>query len=198
MTIRGLAKRVLGRPSADVDGPIIQRGSFTYGAPHVQFYEGDTGTVRIGAYTSIANEVVLIPGGNHRTDWVSTFPFRAVFRLPGAFEDGHPASRGDIEIGNDVWIGRGATVLSGVTVGDGAVIGAEAVVSSSVRPYAMVVGNPAREIRRRFTDAQVDALLRIAWWDWSEQLVRERVAHLNGDTIGEFIERFDPGAETPS
>jgi acetyltransferase-like isoleucine patch superfamily enzyme len=174
--------------------PVIEWGAYSYGDPKIRFHEGDTSVVRIGAYSSIANDVLFIPGGNHRIDWVSTFPFRAVLELPGAFEDGHPASRGDIVVGNDVWIGNGATILSGVAIGDGAVVGARAVVASPVRPYAIVVGNPAREVRRRFDDEQVDALLRIAWWSWSEAKVKAHVAQLNGVTVASFIARFDPSA----
>ena len=69
----------------------------------------------------ISAGVELIPGGNHRLDWVSTYPFRVRCGLDGAGRDGHLTSRGDIGIGNDVWIGRGALILSGVSIGDGAV-----------------------------------------------------------------------------
>jgi hypothetical protein len=107
--------------------------------------------------------------------------------LPGAFEDGMPASRGPIIIGNDVWIGRNAMILSGVTVGNGAVVGAEAVVTRDVRPYAVVAGNPAREVRRRFTDEQVDALQELRWWDWPDSGIRDVVHLLNGAPVDELI-----------
>ena len=109
---------------------------------------------------------------------------------PGAYADGHPHSKGDIEIGHDVWIGREARVLSGVRVGDGAVIGAYAVVARDVRPYAIVVGNPAREVRRRFTDAQCEALLAIAWWNWPEERILANIDQLNGRDVDAFIRRF--------
>ena len=80
--------------------------------------------------------------------------------------------------------------MSGVTVGDGAVVGACAVVASDVRPYAVVVGNPAREIRRRFSDAQVDALLGIAWWDWPMEKILAEEPYLSGTAVGDFISRF--------
>ena len=89
--------------------------------------------------------------------------------MPGAFCDGHPASKGDVVIDSDVWIGRGATILFGSTIGHGAVIGAEAGVSGSVRPYSVVVGNPESEVKRRFSDA----LLAIRWWDWPMERIRE-------------------------
>lgn len=167
-------------------------GRYSYGNPALRVYEGDTAMAHIGAFVSIADGVVLVVGGNHRVDWVSTFPFRAVLGMPGAFRDGHPATKGDIVIGNDVWIGRGATVLSGVRVGNGAVIGAEAVVTQDVRPFAIVVGNPAREVRRRFTDAQVEALQRISWWDWPITRIRDAIPMLSDGAIDEFLARFDP------
>jgi acetyltransferase-like isoleucine patch superfamily enzyme len=167
-------------------------GRFTYGDPLVATFPGDTAAVRIGAFTSIGPDVILMDGGNHRADWVSTFPFRACLDMDGAYQDGHPASRGDIEIGNDVWIGRGARVLSGVKIGNGAVVGGYAVVSRDVRPYAIVVGNPARETRRRFTDEQVDALERIAWWDWPMDTILQAVPQLCDGDIDAFIALHDP------
>lgn len=110
--------------------------------------------------------------------------------LEGAFEDGLPETKGDIVIGNDVWIGRGARVLSGVTVGDGAVIGAYAAVGSNIPPYAIVVGNPAKEIGKRFGPHEIEALLRIAWWDWSDEEIEKAVPFLNSDDVQGFIARY--------
>jgi acetyltransferase-like isoleucine patch superfamily enzyme len=169
----------------------IGRGS--YGEPKVATFPGDEAHVRIGAFCSIGPDVILMDGGDHRVDWISTFPFRAAFDLPGAYADGHPRSRGDIEIGNDVWIGRGARIRSGVHVGDGAVVAAYAVVTHDVRPYAIVAGVPAREVRRRFSDQQVQALEQIAWWDWPMEQVLRCVPALCSDAIEEFIEQHLPG-----
>ena len=82
-------------------------------------------------------------------------------------------SRGDTVIGNDVWLGYRALVLPGVTVGHGAVVAAASVVTADVEPYAIVAGNPARVVRRRFDEADVARLLRAAWWDWPVELVTE-------------------------
>jgi carbonic anhydrase/acetyltransferase-like protein (isoleucine patch superfamily) len=114
--------------------------------------------------------------------------------LPGAVEDGHPTTRGDIHVGNDVWIGHGATILSGVSIGDGVVVGARAVVSSNVRPYAIVAGNPARELRRRFSDASVEKLRRLKWWDWPDTVVEDAIDLLcAGDVVA--LERFAESCE---
>jgi len=140
--------------------------------PRIIRFEGDVEPVSIGDYCSIAGGVEILPGGNHNSHWISTYPFRIMFGLDGALEDGLPSSRGPVRIGNDVWIGRDALILSGVSIGDGAVIGAHAVVAKDVRPYAILVGNPAVEAGRRFDDTTVDRLLEIKWWYWPEEDVR--------------------------
>lgn len=180
------------RDTALYDPSRLTMGRHSYGDPLVATFDGATDRVTIGSFVSIAPGVVLMDGGNHRTDWVTTYPLRIRLGLPGAHEDGHPFSKGPIEIGNDVWIGREARILSGVTIGHGAVVAGYAVVTKDVRPYAIVGGNPAREIRRRFTDAQVDALLRIAWWEWPEERIAAEVDALSSPDIDAFIARHDP------
>jgi acetyltransferase-like isoleucine patch superfamily enzyme len=169
-------------------------GRHSYGTPRVIATAWDTGRLRIGAFCSVAEDVTFLLGGNHRPDRVSTYPFRIKFGLADANEDGVGASKGDIEVGNDVWIGRGAVILSGVTVGHGAVIGASAVVAGDVRPYAIVVGNPAREVRRRFSDEQVNALLAIGWWDWPIERILEQASDLCSPAIDDFIKRAQRSA----
>jgi acetyltransferase-like isoleucine patch superfamily enzyme len=172
----------------------VEMGRHTYGSPLIATFPGDTARVRIGSFTSIALDVVLMDGGNHRLDWVTTFPLRARLGLRGAYADGHPSSKGDIEIGNDVWIGMGACVMSGVKIGNGAVVAGRSVVAKDVRPYAIVAGNPAREIRRRFSDEQIDALERIAWWDWPQEKILECVCELSSENLDRFIAAHLPHA----
>jgi len=161
----------------------LTMGRRSYGAPELLVFAGDPTRVRVGSFCSIAFGVRFVCGGNHRTDWVTTFP------LDGALERGHPTSRGDIVIGHDVWIGAYATVLSGVTIGHGAVVGAGSVVTRDVDPYGVVVGNPAHLVRHRFDPDIVEALLRIGWWDWSDAQVDASVDQLlSGDVTG-FVRR---------
>lgn len=162
-------------------------GEFTYGRPKVVHYNEDA-KLEIGKFCSIAGDVVILLGGNHRTDWATTYPFPAIADWPSARGIlGHPQSKGDVIIGNDVWIGTGATIFSGVTIGHGAVIGAQAVVTKSVEPYSIVVGNPIRVARMRFTEEQVSALLRICWWDWPIERIAKQISLLCSDRIDEFI-----------
>ncbi len=150
-------------------------GDHSYGRPKVRFPESGA-KLTIGRYCSIADDVNIMLGGNHRLDFVTTYPFGAMTGVwPEASGlEGYAQTRGDVVIGHDVWLGSGCMILSGITVGDGAVVAARAVVTKDVPPYGVVGGNPAKLIRRRFDDATVERLLAARWWD----LPRERIVPL--------------------
>lgn len=169
--------------------PDYKIGTGSYGLPDVHdWHEGST--LRIGAYTSIADDVHIFLGGQHRTDWISSYPFPA-FLEEAKYIQSYGGSRGDVTIGNDVWLASGCTILSGVTVGDGAVVAARAVVTRDVAPYSIVAGNPARHIRYRFDQEIRDALLRSAWWNWPEAEVRKIVQLLCSDDLTQFLAYAD-------
>lgn len=90
---------------------------------------------------------------------------------------------GDTVIGNDVWIGSEAIVMPGVTVGDGAVIGTRALVTKDVAPYTVVGGNPAKAIRKRFDAPDIERLLELRWWDWSDEDLKEVMPILTSGDI---------------
>ena len=161
-------------PVLDCTDPRVKVGRFTYGAPRLLLWD-EHERIRIGSFCSIADEVTIFGGGEHRTDWITTFPLRIALGDPLAGKDGHPATRGLTRIGNDVWLGYRAVVLSGVTVGDGGVVGAGAVVASDVPPYAIVAGNPARIVRYRFPQEVVAKLLELRWWDWPLEKIRRHL-----------------------
>lgn len=125
----------------------------------------------IGDFCSIGSGAAFIMAGNqgHRNDWASAFPFFYMPEVPhfagsiDAFE-----KAGDTVIGNDVWIGSEAIIMPGMKIGDGAVIGTRALVTRDVEPYAIVGGNPARVIRKRFDDDSIAKLLEMKWWDWDD------------------------------
>ena len=171
----------------------LRIGRHSYGRPRIDVYRGSEARVEIGAFCSIGPDVRIVTGGVHPPDRVSTFPFRVKLGLPGAYTDGLPSTAGDVTIGPDVWIGTGVTVLSGVTIGPGAVVATGAVVVGDVPPYTLVAGVPARVIRQRFSVEQIEALLRIRWWDWPDEQIERSVSSLSGDEIEEFVRRFDPG-----
>ncbi|AXE38330.1 CatB-related O-acetyltransferase [Acidipropionibacterium virtanenii] len=149
--------------------------------------------LRIGRFTTIGPGVtILMPGGNHPMIGPSTYPF-AMFG--GDWADATLDTflavdqPGDTVIGNDVWIGRDATIMPGVTIGDGAVVGACSVVTKDVGPYQVVAGNPARPVRARFTDEEIDLLLAVRWWDWPIETITRHAAVIMAGTPQELAER---------
>ncbi len=163
----------------------IEIGAYSYGEPQIHRWS-EKYRVRIGKFCSIADDVHLLVDGNHRSDWISTYPFGQLLEsFPKNRE--HPTGKGNIEIGNDVWIARGAVILSGISIGNGAVIAAEAVVVKDVDDYEIVGGNPARHLDFRFSKAQIEDLLKIAWWNWPLEKIKDEVTLLESQNIDEFI-----------
>jgi virginiamycin A acetyltransferase len=139
----------------------------------------------IGKFCMIASDVTFIMNGaNHLTDAVSTYPF-AIFGdgWEDAMEGREYPRKGDIMIGNDVWIGYNATIMAGVIIGDGAIIATNATVVKDVPPYAIVGGNPAREIKRRFDAETVQELLALKWWDKPLEWITANVKDLTGNDL---------------
>ena len=163
-------------------------GDWTYGNPIIKKWGNDT-KLRIGEYCSIAENVHILLGGEHRTDWITTYPMNVL--IPEAAEyQGHPSTKGDITIGNDVWIGHNAIILSGVCIGNGAVIGAGSVVAKDVPAYAVVAGNPVKVLRYRFTEEQIQSLEKISWWNWPFDKVVTALPYLLSVDIDEFIKKY--------
>lgn len=165
----------------------IAVGAYTYGRPKVRFPESGARLV-IGRYGSIADGVEILLGGNHRLDWVTSYPFPALPRLwPQASGlTGFDATRGDVVIGHDVWLGSQCMILSGVTIGHGAAIAARSVVTKDVPPYAIVAGNPARVVRLRFDETAVASLLETRWWDLPKDRIDTLLPLLLSERVAEF------------
>ncbi len=163
-------------------------GEGTYGAPRVLSWDEGT-SLFIGKYCSIAGGVTILIGGEHRVDWVTTYPFNVLFPEARSFT-GHPATKGNVVIGNDVWIGTDALILSGVHVGDGAVIAARSVVTRDVAPFSIVGGNPARHLKFRFPEETINHLLAIAWWKWPRETIVEAMTLLLSGNIDAFVSRY--------
>ena len=162
-------------------------GDYTYGFPEVYDWHDGT-TLKIGKFCSLSKGVKIYLGGQHRVDWVSTFPFNEFFDAAKHIK-GHPASKGDIIIENDVWIGGDVTILSGVTLHNGCAVGAGSVVTKDVPPYAIVAGNPAKIIKYRFDEKTIADLLDIQWWDWPIDKIKQHVSSIMSTDISAFIKK---------
>lgn len=142
---------------------------------------GGEPTLEIGAFCSIANNVTILTDGGHRYDTISTYPFKE--KAEWGIGNPNRTYKGNIKIGNDVWIGTGAIIMEGVTIGDGAVIGAYAVIAKDVPPYAIMIGNPCRILKYRFSEKKIKELLEIKWWNWSDEKIREEIAWIQSTEV---------------
>ena len=139
----------------------------------------DVDKLIIGKYCSIGSGAVFMMAGNqgHRMDWVSTFPFYFQANIFKSSKNAYEKV-GNTVIGDDVWIGSESMIMAGITVGSGAVIAARSVVVKDVPPYAIVGGNPASIIKFRFNKERIKTLLKLKWWDWSEDKVKTSMEYL--------------------
>ena len=155
--------------------------------------------ILVGRYTALAHRLKFSIAGNHDYRCLTTFPEYIITGEDAAeFTNINPGSaavnRNQLVIGSDVWIGSDVLLLGGVRIGSGAVVGAGAVVTKDVPPYAIVGGNPARIIKYRFDTETIARLLRIRWWHWPHEKVKEYIPLFNHDMKG-FLDRFDPGVQ---
>lgn len=173
-------------------------GDYSIGVPTIKAYAYDPSKLSIGRFSSLSETSVVMIGGEHAVDRITTFPHRIQWGLPGAGEDGIPVQRGDTVIGSDVWLCQRSFVRGGVTIGHGAIVGAGTIVTRDVPAFAIVAGNPARIVRYRYSEEEIAALLEIRWWDWSRAEVLEAVPHLQDRSVAAFIEyarkRYPDGA----
>lgn len=194
--IAGYDREIYVKPT--VRNPNIVVGDFTYLADpefesHVtHLYEWNGDKLIIGKFCQIASGVEFVMNGaNHQMNAVSTFPF---YTLEGwDMEPPAPSDlpfKGDTVIGNDVWIGQNAVILPGVHIGDGAIIGANSIVGSTVEPYTIVAGNPARVLRKRFDAELTDLLLRFRWWDKSIGEINDLIPLLTCSDLAKVKEKL--------
>ena len=173
-----------------IKNPKIEVGDFTYydDFENVENFEKNVkylfdfvdDKLVIGKFCMIASDVKFIMNGaNHLTDAITTYPF-AIFGngWENAMEGKSYPTKGNIEIGNDVWIGYNATIMAGVKVGHGAIIATNSIVTKDVPPYSIVGGNPAKVIRKRFSDETIERLLKLKWWDWDIEKITKSVQAL--------------------
>ena len=163
-------------------------GKYTYGIPKTHSW-GEGAKLVVGNFCSFADNINIYLGGNHNTNWVTTYPFGHIHKNKfNKFNGkGHPSTKGDVIIGNDVWIGSNVTIMSGITIGDGSVIANNSHIIKNVEPYSLVGGNPAKLIKYRFTKEQIEKLLQIKWWNWSDEKINEYMNLLCSADIDNFI-----------
>lgn len=140
----------------------------------------------IGKFCMIAPGVTFIMNGaNHKIDAITSYPFSL---FGNGWEEVIPSLdelpiKGDTVIGNDVWIGTNVTIMPGIHIGDGSIIATNATVTKDVDPYSIVGGNPAKEIRKRFSDEKIEELMKMKWWDWEIDKITENLKLLTGRQI---------------
>ena len=179
--IGSFRRLLLSRRVPPLSKLIIAIGRHSYGVENIKLISfSDQYHLRIGSFCSIAGDVTILLGGDHRIDWASTYPFGHINQdiFPKGLTHGvagHPCGKGDIIIEDDVWIGYGSIILSGVTLGTGCCIGAHAVVTKSIPPYAIAAGNPAKVVKTRFDQDVIDILQRVAWWNLPDEIINEIV-----------------------
>jgi len=173
-----------------VKNPNIIIGDFTYYddfenvdnfEKNVKYHFEFTGDkLIIGKFCMIASDVKFIMNGaNHLTNALTTYPF-AIFGngWENAMDGKQYPQKGDITIGNDVWIGYNSTIMTGVTIGDGAIIATNSTEIKDVASYTIAGGNPATEIKKRFSNDIVERLLELKWWNWDIEKITKNVQHL--------------------
>jgi acetyltransferase-like isoleucine patch superfamily enzyme len=159
----------LGKNVAIIGRTILRRvcmGNFSYVADDSSLLNVD-----IGNFCSIGPHVQIGLARHPSRIFVSTYPAfysnyneccPLSFRENKKFDDSVPKT----SIGNDVWIGSNVIIPGGIRIGTGAILAAGSVVVKDVPPYAVVGGNPAKVIRLRFCDEQIEILLASEWWNW--------------------------------
>ncbi len=189
--LRGLRIRLGLKKVALPPLPGVEIGRHTYGLTKESFFVPHKNVqVRIGSFCSVGPGVLFICAAEHRVDTATTFPIQFVDgkirNAPGT------VGKGPITVGHDVWFGARCIILGGVTIGNGAVVGAGSIVTRDIPPYAVAVGNPARIIRYRFAPEVIERLQALQWWNWSDDLIRERVELLTTAGIERFLSAAEP------
>jgi virginiamycin A acetyltransferase len=183
------------------DVPYIEAGEYSYyddvdhGAEFATrnvLYPYGPERLVIGRYCAFATGVrFIMSAGNHPMAGPGTYPF-SIFGgdwldLTLDITEARP-SRGDTVVGNNVWLGYRATVLPGVHIGDGAIVAAEAVVARDIPPFAVAAGNPAAVVRSRFSEEEIEQLLKVAWWDWPVEKVTRHARTILTGPVAALVE----------
>jgi len=168
-------------------------GKSTYGAHNIEiYYWGENTWLDIGNFCSISGHIEVYLGGNHRIDWATTYPFGHINQqiYPNFKGEGHPQTKGNVKIGNDVWVGTRVTIMSGVTIGDGACLANNSVITKDVEPYSVVGGNPFKLIKKRFDDKTINKLLELKWWELEDYHINEMSPYLCNENFKDYLDEL--------
>jgi virginiamycin A acetyltransferase len=145
----------------------------------------------IGRFTQIASGIeILMNGMWHNAECFTTYPFPIFLNeLAEKYKVGEFfPTKGDTIIGNDIWIGYNVTIMPGVHIGDGAIVGTNSLITKDIEPYSIVGGNPAKLIRKRFSDDVIELLLKIQWWNWGIEKILENINLLFSNDVKKLAE----------
>ena len=177
-------------------------GEYTYGHENIKIEWGDylqynkktndfiIPELVIGKFCSIGANIKVYLGGNHRVDWVTTYPFTNMEFFDKDIT-GHPCTNGDVYIGNDVWIGSNVTIMSGVSIGDGSIISNNSHVSSNIKPYSINGGNPCSFYYYRFDQEVINKLLELKWWNMNIDIINDISPILCSNDIDSIFKKFN-------
>lgn len=194
-----------------VTNPMITVGEYSYYSGYYDHHDFEDGSVRylwgdeksrrlfnpiedhgwhidkliIGNYVCIASGVIILMGGNHNhhPEWITVYPF--VDQIENSY-----APKGDTIIESDAWIGMNAMIMPGVTIGEGAIVAAGSVVAKDVPPYTIVGGNPAKEMKKRFTDGEIEKLKEMRWFDWEREKVERAGQILSSSSVNQLYDFY--------
>jgi chloramphenicol O-acetyltransferase type B len=142
----------------------------------------------IGKFCSIATGVQFMMGGTqgHNYEWIASYPLDFLEEDFDGYNKVASKARklkGDTVIGHDVWIGAEAMIMPGLQIADGAVIGARSLVTKNIGPYEIWGGNPAKLIKKRFSDKEIEKLLQIKWWNWSIEKIKANLDLIRSENV---------------
>ncbi|MFF2753059.1 CatB-related O-acetyltransferase [Psychrobacillus sp. NPDC058041] len=194
-----------------VTNPLIEVGEYSYYSGYYDNHDFEDGCVRylwgdeksrklfnpieshgwhldkliIGNYVCIASGVIILMGGNHNhhPEWITVYPFEE--QIENSY-----SPKGDTIIESDAWIGMNAMIMPGVTIGEGAIVAAGSVVARDVPPYTIVGGNPAKEIKKRFTDKEIEKLKEMRWFDWGRETIELANHILSSSSINQLYDFY--------
>jgi hypothetical protein len=165
---------------------LVTVGKGTYGFLNVYSWGSEGEKLCIGDYTSIADGVRFLLGGNHEYKYLSTYPYK----VKVLNEPREATTKGSIVIEDDVWIGMDSMILSGVTIGKGAIVAAGSTVTRDVEPYSIVGGNPAKHIKYRFSSQIREKLLKFNFEELDNEMINKNIDLLYTELTEDNIDKL--------